>query len=106
MKQKYLEKELAKLGIETKFSSIKWDYWQTLISRGDSSLTPYLIEVYKKGGKNGAYKALLKDLNINIDKAINGYEFSDILPWDYIDIYPSKQLLMNEYNRLIKKSLS
>ena len=37
-KQKYLEKEFSKLGIDSKFSSAKWDYWQTIISRGDESL--------------------------------------------------------------------
>ena len=104
IKQKYLEKELSKLGVETKFSSIKWDYWQTVISRGDRSLTPYLIEVYKKGGKNGAYKSLLKDFNININKSVGGFDFEETLPWDYIDTYPPKQQLLNEYYRLMKNA--
>ena len=34
-KQKYLEKELSKLGIQSKYSSAKWDYWQTVLSRSD-----------------------------------------------------------------------
>ena len=45
--KKYLEKELAKLGIGSKFSSAKWDYWQTLLSRGDENLAEFLIDVYK-----------------------------------------------------------
>ena len=103
-KQKYLEKELSKLGIESKFSSIKWDYWQTLLSRGNENLTDFLIEVYKNGGKNGAYKSALKSLNITPGKAIEGFALTDSLPWDYIEIYPSKQLLINEYQRLMKRS--
>ena len=103
-KQKYLEKELAKLGMESKFSSIKWDYWQTLLSRGDETLTPFLIEVYQKGGKSGAYKSALKKLSVSTEKAINGFDLTEPLPWDNIDIYPSKQLLINEYKRLMNKS--
>ena len=102
-KQKYLEKELAKIGIGSKFSSIKWDYWQTLLSRGNENLTEFLIEVYKRGGKIGAYKSALKDLSVSYEKAINGYDINEPLPWDYIEIYPQKSLLINEYNRLMKR---
>ena len=104
-KQKYLEKELSKIGVSSKFSSIKWDYWQTLLSRGGEELTPFLIEVYKKGGKNGAYKSVLKDLKIDISKSINGFDKNENLPWDIIENYPPKQLLINEYNRLLKYSI-
>ena len=103
-KQKFLEKELAKIGVDSKFSSIKWDYWQTLLSRGDDNLTEFLINVYKKGGNLGAYKAALKELNLPNLKAIEGFDLTDKLPWEYIDIYPSKQLLINEYNRLMKRA--
>ena len=101
-KQKYLEKELSKLGIDSKFSSAKWDYWQTLLSRGDESLTDFLIEVYKNGGKNGAYKSALKALNKYELKPIDGYLTTEPLPWDFIENIPSKHLLINESNRLQK----
>ena len=99
-KQKYLEKELAKIGVGSKFSSIKWDYWQTLISRGDENLTEFLINVYQKGGNNGAYKSSLRDCKLDIEKAINGYSYEDVLPWDFIKNEPRKQLLLNEIKRL------
>ena len=102
-KQKYLEKELSKIGMDSKFSSIKWDYWQTLLSRGDSNLAEFMIEVYKNGGKSGAYKSALKTLNLDIKKEIEGFNIEDTLPWDCVENYPPKQLLINEYNRLYKK---
>lgn len=100
-KQKFLEKELAKLRIGSKFSSAKWDYWQTVISRGDESITPLLIEVYKQGGKLGAYKSAFKG---NLGKTIDGFDLDEDLPWDFIENYPPKKLLINEYNRLLKRS--
>ena len=102
-KQKYLEKELAKIGVNTKFSSVKWDFWQTLLSRGDENLTNFLINVYKSGGKNGSYKAAYKEFQEDCIKAVNGYEFEDALPWDIVKNYPSKELLIKEFTRLTKK---
>ena len=102
-KQKFLEKELAKIGISSKFSSPKWDYWQTVLSRSDSNITPLLIEVYKNGGKIGAYKQALKELKLDISKSINGFDFNEELPWDCLELNPSKQILLNEYNRLLCK---
>ena len=101
-KQKYLEKKLSKLGVESKFSSAKWDYWQTILSRSDEKIAPLLVEVYKNGGKIGAYKKAVKTLDIDITKSVNGFDFSDKLPWDCIESNTSKQLLINEINRLSK----
>ena len=48
-KQKYLEKVLSKLGIQSKYSSAKWDYWQTVLSRSDETIAPLLIDVVPNG---------------------------------------------------------
>ena len=102
-KQKFLEKELAKIGFGAKFSSIKWDYWQTVLSRGGEELAPFLVSVYRKGGKIGAYKSAVKELNLDISKTIEGFDMNAPLPWDIIENYPPKNLLINEYNRLMKR---
>ncbi len=102
-KQKYLEKELAKIGIYSKFSSPKWDFWQTVLSRSDEKIAPMLVEVYKQGGKIGAYKKAVKSLNIDITKSIDGFSPDENLYWDCIESYLLKQQLINEYNRLLFK---
>lgn len=102
-KQKYLEKSLAKIGVGAKFCSIKWDYWQTILSRAGAEIAPFLIEVYKRGGKIGAYKSALKELKIDVTKAIEGYSIKETLPWEIVENYPPKQLLINEFNRLTKR---
>ena len=112
-KQKFLEKELSKIGISSKFSSIKWDYWQTVLSRGGSELGKFMVEVYRKsggklGGKGGklggnsAYKSALKELKIDISKAVNGYNADEDLPWNIIKNTVSAEILNNEYKRLQK----
>ena len=96
-KIEYLKKEFHKLGMGAKFSSPKWDYWQTLLSRGDETLTDYLIEVYKQGGKIGAFKNAAK--GINIEKYTTNLISTD-KKFTPIDMKPGINSLLNEYNRL------
>ena len=103
VKQKFLEKGLAKIGVKSKFSSIKWDFWQTVLSRGDKNLAEFLTAVYNHGENTGAFKKALKETGIDINKTIDGYDLAEELPWDIIANYPPKQLLINEYNRLLKR---
>ena len=105
-KQKFLEKEFNKLGISSKFSSAKWDYWQTILSRGDENISKLMVKVYEKGGNIGAYKSATKELDINIEKYINEIPLDKILPWDNIESEPSKELLVNECKRLSKYSVN
>lgn len=105
-KIKYLTKGFHKLGVDAKFSSPKWDYYQTLLSKGDESLTDYLIEVYKEGGKIGAFKNCAKKMGIDPDKLVLGdLDIENPLAWDVINIdTPGKELLKKEYGRLMKRA--
>ncbi len=104
-KENFLKKELHKLGVKASFSSAKWDYWQAVLSRGDRNLTDFLIDVYKKGGKLGAFKSAAKKFNINTDYyALENYLYDKILPWDFIDIKPGKEFLIKENKRLLTYS--
>ncbi len=101
-KSYFLKKELHKLGITAHVSSIKWDYWQAVLSRGDASLNDFVLDVYKNGGKLGAFKAAAKKLNINAESfATENYSFDKMLPWDFIKITPGKDFLIKENQRLI-----
>ena len=103
-KSNYLKKELHKLGIQISISSAKWDYYQALLSRGDEKLSDYVIEVYKQGGKLGAYKKVAKEMNINTDYyATETYSYEKQLPWDFIEIKPGKEFLIEESKRLVSQ---
>jgi hypothetical protein len=101
-KEAYLKKELHKLGVQISVSSPKWDYYQAVLSRGDENLTQYLIKVYEQGGKLGAFRKIAKELNINTDYyAMENYPYDKALPWDFINIKPGKDFLINESKRLM-----
>lgn len=101
-KAAYLKKEMHKLGIDISVSSAKWDYWQAVLSRGDSSFGDFIVEVYRKGGKLGAFKSAAKKYNINTDYyALENYPYDKELPWDFIEIKPGKEFLIEENKRLL-----
>lgn len=104
-KSNYIRKELHKLGIQASVSSAKWDYYQALLSRGDGKLADYLIEVYKQGGKLGAFRKVAKQMGLNTDYyVIENYNFDKVLPWDFIEIKPGKEFLIDECKRLTNKT--
>ena len=106
-KYQFLQKEFHKIGVKISCSSVNWDYYQALISRGDRRLTQYLINIHKAGGKLGAfkteYKNLLKQkLLPEADYfAVNSIDTTISNPWDFIRTYFKKEDLIKEYNRLL-----
>ena len=99
-KYEYLKKEFHKLGLKASFSSIKWDYFQTVLSRGDETLTDYLLEVYKNGANLGAFKKSAKGV-INLSHFIDEIDVKSELPWDFIKFNPNKNALLQEHSRLL-----
>ena len=108
-KNEYVKKQFAKIGIKARTGSVKWDYIQSLLSRGDEKLTPYLIEVYKQGGNLGAFKSVYKEffeakkLPCSDKYALNEQNFEDLV-WNFIEYSRSEELLKSEYKRLLADS--
>lgn len=100
-KAEYLKKELHKLGIKSQFGSIKWDYYQAVLSRGDENLSDYLLEVYEKGGAIGAFKSAAKNKFDTDYYALENYPYEHNFAWDIIDINPGKEFLIKESKRLL-----
>lgn len=106
-KNEYIKKQFAKIGIKARTSSAKWDFIQSLLSRGSGNLTPYLIDVYKQGGSIGTFKNVYKSyekqglLPPAEQIALEEIETSKHLPWNFIEYSKSKEILATEYKRLI-----
>lgn len=101
-KSDYIKRGLHKIGVTCSVSSAKWDYWQAVLSRGDNTFTDFLIDVYKNGGKLGAFKSAAKKFHINTDYyALENYPCEQKLPWDIIEMNPGKEFLIKENKRLL-----
>lgn len=100
----YLTKGLKKIGVKINVSSLKWDYIQAVLSRGDGNLTEFLIESYKNGGKTGAFKKAAKLLKIDTEHyATENYDPMAELPWDKISMRPEKEFLIKEHAGLLSR---
>lgn len=108
-KQNYLKKEFHKLGVKANFSSVKWDYYQALLSRGGRELSDYILKIYELGGNIGAFKTAyrevakktsLKESDFYVTRT---YDLEEKLPWDFLDVSPGKDYLKKEYIRLLQK---
>jgi len=103
-KAQYLKKEMHKIGVSVSISSIKWDYWQAVLSRGDNSFTDFLIQVYRNGGALGAYKKAAQKFEIDTNYyALENYNFDKVLPWDFINMKPAKEFLITENQKLLSQ---
>ncbi len=108
-KYEFLKKEFHKLGVKIRTSSVKWDYWQAVISRGDRRLCEFLVDVYKNGGNLGAFKQSYKELKAkkllptSDSYALKKRETNENLAWNFLRIYPYKDALIKEYNRLLNQ---
>ena len=107
-KNEYIKKQFAKIGIKARTSSAKWDYIQSLLSRGSRQLTPYLIEVFENGGNIGAFKNIYKEYEKNgklppaDDIALKEQPLNEKLAWDFIEYPACHEKLAEEFTKLIK----
>ena len=98
----YLRKELNKNKILYKPTSVKWDYIQAIISRGDRRLFCVLEMVFELGGTIGswtkAYKELSEEYSLpDFDWYANRKrDFIEISPWELINTGITKEALKKE----------
>ncbi|OGP39574.1 MAG: hypothetical protein A2022_04335 [Deltaproteobacteria bacterium GWF2_42_12] len=84
-------------GIKISCLSPREGYIQTLLSVGDRRVGRVLVAAHAKG-----WKAALKETEPNADFYVNGQkDFSEILPWDFIDNGIKKEYLWKEYQRAL-----
>ena len=109
-KYNYLKKHFHRLGIKIRCSSVNWDYFQALLSRGDRRLGDYLIDVYNEGGNLGAFKQSYKKfrqkklLPPSDDFALKEISAEKNSPWNFIKLCPGEEALKNEHKRLMKNA--
>lgn len=107
-KYEYLKKEFHKIGVKIRTSSVKWDYIQALLSRGDRRLCDYLISVFESECNLGAFKKSYKELKKSKNLPSSDYyaleekSTDKNLPWDFIENFISNKDLADEYNRLLR----
>ncbi len=90
LRSDYLRKVLNQNKIKFKPTSVKWDYIQAIISRGDRRLSYFAEKAYEYGGTIGswtkAYKEVSEVMQLSDSDwyALRKRESTEIQPWDHI----------------------
>lgn len=101
----YLRKELNINKIMYKPTSVKWDYIQAIISRGDRRISYVMEKVSELGGTIGSWSKAYKDISVDMNipefdwYALRKRDFEEILPWENISTGISKETLFKSNNR-------
>lgn len=104
-KTDFLKKQLLKTKVDFKPTSLKWDYIQAVLSRGDRRLSPVLEKVYEFEGSLGswgrAYKETSSEYSIpTLDwYALRQRDMDEILPWQHIDSGVGLDILKKDSQR-------
>jgi len=104
-KMRSLERAVRRIGNMNVIHDLpKWAAVQALLSRGDRR-TGKLIRAALENGEN--WKQAAKTAKIDTDFIVHRRrEFSERLPWDFIDIGVRKEYLMNEYQRALEEKFT
>ncbi len=100
-KQRLLEKAVRKIGNMNMIHDLpKWEYVQALLSRGDRRIGKLMRLAHEK---QCDWKRAAKELGMDTDFYVARQRaFSEVLPWDFIDIGVRKDYLMNERERAVE----
>ncbi len=96
-----IEKAVKTIGNMTVIHDLpKWEYIQAVLSRGDRRTGRLIRAAHEKGGD---WKAAARELELDLDfYAARRRDFSEQLPWDFIDIGVRKDYLRNEFERALE----
>lgn len=112
-KSDFLKKELMKANVLFKPTSLKWDFIQAVLSRGDRRLYPLLEKVFTYNGSLGSwsrsYKELTEDDGVDLPElewyALRERLPDEIFPWEIINTGLSKESLFKDYEISYSKSM-
>ncbi len=112
-KQKYLLECISKnKRIKLSYHDVNVSFIEAVFARGDRRQSDVIISAYKKGcifdGWNETFKPELwieafKEANIDMNFYANrDRQYDEINPWEHIDYGPSKEFLIEEYEKSLK----
>lgn len=109
-KIQYLKNKLKNKKIKLNFHDLKMSFLEAVLSRGDRRLSQIILSSFKKGARFDAWDDYFvfqywsdSFLEFKIDPNFYLQEKSpdEFLPWDFLDIGISKDVLLGEYNKII-----
>ena len=105
---KFIKTALKKYNIRAVLYSPEYSEVEAILSRGGVSVSSAIVKAYKYGAifdrnkklfNYRAYKKAFKDAGVDTEKELSKRDTKEILPWDNVDIFVSKDFLISEYEK-------
>jgi len=114
-KQKWLEEEARRAGVELRTHDSDTSWLEAVFARGDRSLAPVLERAYRAGArfdswedqkKIGIWRAAFDAEEVDPAKYLATIPVASRLPWDHIDVGLEDGFLLREYRKALHNRLS
>lgn len=109
-KQDYLRAKTKNKRLIFSFHNRQMSFLEGVLSRGDRRLSEVILNAFKKGARFDAWgdhfvfdkwDSAFKDANIDPQIYLKEKSENELLPWDFIDVGISKEVLLSEFNKTI-----
>lgn len=103
-----LKEKLFVKGVSFSWNDFEVSRLEAVLARGDRKLSPVILSAYKNGARLDSWSEYFdaeiwdkafKENGVNPDLYTRYHEFSEVLPWDFVDVYVNKSYLKREAER-------
>lgn len=103
-----LKEKLFVKGVSFSWNDFEVSHLEAVLARGDRKLSPVILSAYKNGARLDSWSEYFnaeiwdkafKENGVNPDLYTRYHEFSEVLPWDFVDVYVNKSYLKREAER-------
>ncbi|MBE0426009.1 MAG: TIGR03960 family B12-binding radical SAM protein [Nitrospirae bacterium] len=115
-KKIYIKNFLSKKGFNIKGHDVEMSLLEAAFSRGDERLAPLIEKAWSLGCRLDGWtetfdfekwKKAMEHTGMDVtDFAEKTFQFSDVLPWERVDIGVTKEFLWKEYNNALSESIT
>lgn len=109
-KQEYLRDRIKNRRLKISFHNSEMGFLEGVLSRGDRRLSSVVLIAFRKGARFdawgnhfnfGLWDEAFKEAGIEPSLYLMQRQGQELFPWDFIDTGISKNLLLDEFNKLI-----
>jgi len=109
-KQDYLKTKIRNTRIKCSFRNPYMSFLEGVFSRGDRRLSQVILSAFSKGARFDAWDNyfeldrwldVFKSFHINPDFYLKEKSKDELLPWDFLDVGISKDLLVKEFDKIL-----
>ena len=109
-KQDYLLKNAKNKKLKIRFHNLNMSFLEGVLSRGDRRLSEVILSVFNKGARFdawddhfifGRWLEAFKETGVDPDFYLQEKAKEEFLPWDFLDLGVSKDVLLGEYDKVV-----